>query len=113
MDGQYGSYYNLADRIKDTYYEIDSDACVDLRKNDPVYAEMWQEVMGLIDNNKIIEQILEDDVAISLSAEEHKALVRYFELKNDMRFMERKFIYLRGHTDNFAYLKEIAGLKFG
>jgi len=48
--------------------------------------------------------------AISLTAEEHKALVRYLEIKTEMEDIERKQIYFRGHTDNFAYLKKIGAI---
>jgi hypothetical protein len=48
--------------------------------------------------------------AINLSAEEHDAVVRYLRLKNNMEDIERKHIYFRGHTDNFAYLKKIGAI---
>ena len=54
--------------------------------------------------------MIEGNGAINLSAEEHKALARYLYLKIQMENVERKQIYFRGHTDNFAYLKKIGAI---
>ena len=107
MSAECNAYYNLAERIDDTFSEIDSDTCTDLRNNDSQYIEMWREAIKLQDDFPVIPQITEGDGPISLSAEEHKALARYLSLKNDMENMERKQIYFRGHTDNVAVLKKI------
>ena len=104
------SYYNLAERIGDAFTEIDSDACTDLRHTDGGYMEMWREAIKLQEGFPVIATATEGDGAISLSAEEHKALVRYLRLKNDMEETERKHIYFRGHTDNYAYLKKIGAI---
>jgi hypothetical protein len=37
-------------------------------------------------------------------------LVRYIGLQKDMEETERRHIYFRGHTDNFAYLKKIGAI---
>lgn len=103
-------YYNLAERIEDIFDEIDSDTCVDLRDIDSEYTKKWDETIRLKKDFPVIPQITERDGAVSLSAEEHKALVRYLGLKNEMENMERKQIYFRGHTDNFAYLKRIGAI---
>ena len=111
MSGYYGEYYDLARRIEDTYPEIDSDACVDLRENDKEYAKLWMEARKLQNDFPAIEQTVEGNGRISLSGKEHTALTRYLELKNEMENMERKLVYLRGHTDNYAYLKMIGGIQ--
>lgn len=103
-------YYNLAERIEDVFEEIDSDTCADLREADSEYKEMWDEVIKLQKDFPVIPKITEGDGAVSLSAEEHKALVRYLGLKNEMENIERKQIYFRGHTDNFTYLKKIGAV---
>jgi len=110
MIANYGAYYNLAERINNTFPEIDSDICTYLRNNDSAYADMWQEVIRLQTDFPVIPKVTEGNGAISLSTEEHKALTRYLELKNDMENQERKQIYICGHMDNTAYLKQIAGL---
>ena len=71
---------------------------------------MWRETIKLQELFPVIAKVVEGDGAVSLSAEEHKALSRYLDLKNEMENMERKQIYFRGHTDNYAYLKQIIGI---
>ena len=110
MSADYGSYYNLAKRIDDSFMDIDGDTCIDLRKSDGKYLEMWEEVIKLQNDFPIIPQIVEGKGAVNISTEEHGALSRYLSLKNDMENMERKQIYYRGHTDNCAYLVEIVGI---
>jgi len=110
MSAEHDSYYNLAERIDAAFSEIDSNTCTDLRKNNSKYIEMWQEASKLQQEFPVIQKITEGDGAITMSAEEHTALVRYLSLKNDMENIERKQIYFRGHTDNFAYLKKIGAI---
>jgi hypothetical protein len=68
---------------------------------------MWQEHTDLQKGYPVIQQMIESDGAITLSADEHKAYIRYLDLKYCMENMERKLIYFCGHTDNYAYLKKI------
>ena len=112
MGKEYGAYFNLAERIEDAFPETDSNICADLRLNDSRYTEMWQESIRLKECFPVITQIVEGDGenAVSLSAEEHKALVQYLDLRFEMEDMERKCIYFRGHTDCYAYLEQIEGL---
>jgi len=110
MAKEYGAYYNIVERIDSTYSEIDNDICTELRLSNSEYADMWRETLRLLKDNPAIIQITEGKGAISLSAEEHVALIRYLDLKNDMEDIERKQIYFRGHTDNYAYLKQIGGV---
>lgn len=103
-------YYNLAERIEDAFDKIDSDTCVDLRETDSEYTKKWNEIIKLQKDFPVIPKITGGDGAASLSAEEHGALVRYLYLKNAMENIERKQIYFRGHTDNFACLKKIGAI---
>ena len=112
MSGEHDVYYNLAQRIDNDFGEIDNDTCVDLRKSDGEYIEMWREVCSLQSEYPIIEQITEGagEGAISLSVEERGALARYLMLKHDMENVERKAIYLRGHRDNYHFLKKVGAI---
>jgi len=107
MDEKRDFFFNLVERIEQSFLEIDSDICVDLRENDSDYAEMWQEIIKVQNDFPIIREITDGGEAVTMSAEEHKALVRYLHLKNETENAERKQIYFRGHTDNYAYLKRI------
>jgi len=110
MNTDFNSYYNLMERIEDAFPEIDSDICADLRDNDSEYTKLYREADKLQKDFPVIIQTIEGDGAVSLSAEEHGALIRYLGLKNDMENFERKAIYFRGHSDNFAYLKKIGAI---
>ena len=110
MSGHYGEYYDLAQRVENNFHEIDSAACADLRDSDAEYAALWMESASLQNDFPVIDQMVEGSGAVSLSPEEHAALVRYLELGHDMQNMERKLLYFRGHTDNYAYLQMISGI---
>ena len=110
MNLEHGEYYNLAERIEDAFSEIDSDVCADIRDTDSEYRKKWDESGELQKAFPVIGKVTEGDGEISLSADEHEALIRYLSLKNDMENMERKQIYFRGHSDNFAYLKKIGAV---
>ena len=104
------AYINLAERIEDAFSKIDNDICVDLRGSDAEYAEMWRETLKLQREYPVIPQVIHGEGKVSLSAEEHKALVRYLSLKNEMKNIERKQIYFRCHMDNYAFLKKIGAV---
>lgn len=50
-------------------------------------------------------KVLEGKGRISLTEEEHAALLDYLVLYRKMDEKERIHIYFRGHTDALAYLK--------
>jgi hypothetical protein len=110
MNTEHDAFLNLAERIDNAFSQIDSDICADLRTGDAEYAELWREAISLQKAFPVIPQVIEGEGAVSLSAEEHKALARYLALKHGMENMERKQIYFRGHSDNFAYLKRIGAI---
>ncbi|MCL2153876.1 MAG: hypothetical protein FWH57_13180 [Oscillospiraceae bacterium] len=110
MSIEHDACCNLAERLDDVFEEIDSDTCTDLRKNDGEYAEMWHEAIRLKQEFSVIEEVTEGSGALSLSAEEHNALIRYLALSNSMENAERKQIYFRGHMDCYAYLKKIGAI---
>jgi len=104
------SFYNLAERIEDAFPEIDSDIATDLYKTDSEYAAMRQEADGLQQAHPVIERVMEGEGKVNLTAEEHAALVQYIGLTRQIEEAERRHIYFRGHTDNFAYLKKIGAI---
>ena len=110
MGAELDSYYNLVERVEDTFSEIDSDVCVDLRKSDSEYAKMWRAANQMQQDYPVIVKLLESSGPVSLTADEHEALLRYFDLQRQLEDMERREIYFRGHADNFAYLKKIGAV---
>ena len=110
MSAEQDSYYNLVERIEDAFSEIDSEIVTDLSDTNDEYAALQKEVKKLQKDFPAIPKVIEGSGAISLTAEEHKALSRYLDIKSEMEDMERKQIYFRGHTDGFAYLKKIGAI---
>ncbi|MDR1541827.1 MAG: hypothetical protein LBU32_28365 [Clostridiales bacterium] len=107
MNANQEFYQSLPERIKDAFPKIDSDIATDLRKRDEGYSMLFKESDSLQTQFPAIMDVLEGEGEISLIAEEHAALVRYLTVKQEMEYAERQHIYFRGHTDGYAYLKEI------
>jgi hypothetical protein len=110
MDANGEFYQSLPERIKDSFSEIDSEITAELRKRDEGYLALFRESDSLQTEYPVIMGVLEGEGEISLTAAEHAALVRYLAVKQEMEDMERRHIYFRGHTDSFAYLKEIGAV---
>lgn len=110
MSENQDGYYNLAQRIEDTFPEIDSDISTDLFHTDSEYAVLRRESDQVQRDYPVIEKVLEGNGAISLSSDEHAALVRYVSLQRQIEEAERRQIYFSGHTDSFAYLKQIGAV---
>lgn len=101
------SYYDLAERLEDAFPEIDSDIVVDLQNNSEEYQQVEDEISALKQAHPFINAVMEGDGEVHLSADEHDVLIQYLRLYRKLDDMEREHIYLRGHTDAFAYLKKI------
>jgi hypothetical protein len=110
MDANDAYYQSLPDRIKDGFPEIDNEITTELRKRDEGYLALFRESDNLQSEFPVIMEVLEGEGEISITADEHAALVRYLAVKQEMEDMERRHIYFRGHTDTFAYLKEIGAV---
>lgn len=100
------SYLDLADRIADSFTEIENDITVDLRKSNEEYYSLYQSISELKAKHPFIQEVMEGDGDLSLSAEEHEILTRFFKLQFRLESMEREHIYFRGHTDSISYLKK-------
>ncbi len=104
------SYFELADRIEDSFAEIESDITVDLRKSSEEYCSLYDRISDLKAKHPFIGQIMEGSGELSLSAEEHKIVTEFFSLQFNLESMERQHIYFRGHTDCISYLKKVKAL---
>lgn len=103
-------YYDLAQRIEDSFSEIENDITVDFRKNNEEYHALYQKISDLKAAHPVISNIMEGEGDISLTAVEHKVVTEYFRLQFKLETMERQQLYFRGHTDCMAYLKKIDAL---
>ena len=65
------SYLDLADRIADSFTEIENDITVDLRKSNEEYYSLYQNISELRAKHPFIQEVMEGDGNLSLSAEEH------------------------------------------
>ena len=104
------TYFDLPERIRKTFSDIDSDIVMDLRASNAEYAELMQQVSDLKKNNPFIVRVLEAEGKITMTAEQHTVLVQCLSLCVRMEDLERLHIYFRGHTDAFASLKQIGAL---
>ena len=91
------SYTDLAQRIEESFAEIEDEAISDFRETDEEYNALYQQILRLKENH-------------SLSAEEHGVLTEYFRLRFRLDDMERQRLYFRGHTDCISYLKKVGAL---
>ena len=104
------TYLELADRIADSFEEIENDITVDLRQNNEEYYALYQSIFKLKSAHPFIQKVIEGNGELSLSAEEHEVLTRFFKLQFQLESMEREHIYFRGHTDCVSYLKKVGAL---
>jgi len=104
------TYLELADRIADSFEEIENDITVDLRKNNGEYYYLYQRISDMKAKYPFIQKVMEGNGELSLSTEEHEILVRFFRLQFKLESMEREHIYFRGHTDCISYLKKVGAL---
>lgn len=110
MSSAKDSFYDLAQRITDSFPEMDNDISTDLFQKNGEYAALRSKADEMLRVSPFIIDVLEGDKEVSLSVGEHKALVEYLSLTTQMENMERQQIYFRGHTDSFAYLKRIGAI---
>jgi hypothetical protein len=104
------TYTDLAQRIEESFAEIEDEALADFKKTDETYAALYQQISKLKADNPFIGKVMDGSGDISLTAEEHEVLTEYFRLRFRLDDMERQRLYFRGHTDCISYLKKVGAL---
>ncbi len=104
------SYTDLAQRIEESFAEIEDEAIADFKKTDEAYAALYQQISKLKADNPFIGRVMDGSGGISLTPEEHEVLTEYFRLRFRLDDMERRRLYFRGHTDCISYLKKVGAL---
>lgn len=104
------TYFDLAERLEDSFPEIENEIIVYLRENNGDYAALRGKISDIENKHNFIEQVLNGSGEVHLTAEEHAVLTEYSRLRFSLDDMERLQIYFRGHTDAVAYLKKIKAL---
>jgi len=103
-------FCDLAQRITDSFPEIENDIVTDLFHTDEKYAALRKEADEMQRTHPFIMEVLEGSKEISLSTEEHGVLAQFLSLSSRIEDIERQQIYFRGHMDSFAYLKRIGAI---
>jgi hypothetical protein len=101
---------SLPERIDEMFDEIDSRIVIALQESDEDYAALVRETDELNRRFPKIEQWLEGDGALTLTAEEHAGLARHTALTAETEDTERRAIYYAGHKDCLAWLRKIEAL---
>ena len=104
-------YTPMIERISEAFDEIDSDLMLELTAADQEYSNVKHKMSDLKRQHPFIDELLEGDGEVQITAQEHEVLNQYFRLYLQADNMERKHIYFRGHTDCFSYLEKIAAFK--
>jgi len=92
-------FQNLSERITELL----------LHTNDE-YQKLYQRKKELLEQCPFISAVMYGDGSVSLSTEEHKKLVDYLNVVNNLENIERMQLYFRGHMDGFSYLKKIEAI---
>ena len=100
-------FYDVVERIKDRFMAIDSEIMVEWKTQDEEYADMCQEQGEMESRYPLIPELTAGSVSISIKAKEHEIVRQYMSRMFEKETLERCQIFFRGHTDGYAYLKEI------
>lgn len=89
---------------------IDSETIQKLSENQE-YRKMQIRRKELLEHYPIIEKVIDDEGKVSISEQEHKALLEYFLVKDCMENEERLYHYLYGYIHCYEYMKKIGVIK--
>lgn len=70
-----------------------------LLKNNAEYQELFERKSLLSGEYPVLDRLWDEETAISLTEEEHKAFGDYMKLRSDMEALEREYHYFLGQTD--------------
>lgn len=82
-----------------------------LKKNHPEYLEMRTKAADLVEQCPTLGHLLDCKNAISLTAEEHDKLHKYFQLESDIESLERAYLFFIGQAMAFSYSGMLAQLR--
>lgn len=81
-----------------------------LLKNNPEYQDLFQQKSILSGEYPVLDRLWDEESAISLTEEEHKAFGTYMKLRSDMEALEREYHYFIGQTDMRDLIRLMNGL---
>ena len=82
---------------------ISEQICTYLKKHDAEYQRLQKKILELIERYPVIETFMESNQSISLTAEEHKAVHRYFQLESGKEMIEEEYHFYMGQAQMISY----------
>ena len=82
---------------------IGEQVCTYLKKHDAEYQRLQKKILELIERYPVIETFMESNQSISLTAEEHKAVHRYFQLESGKEMIEEEYHFYMGQAQMISY----------
>ena len=81
-----------------------------LKKNHSEYRELQVKAMRIVEENPALRILINNMEGIVLTPEDHKALHKYIETKDEMTIFEYEYYYLAGQMMTFSYGRMLAQL---
>ena len=82
---------------------IGEQVCTYLKNHDAEYQRLQKKILELIERYPVIETFMESNQSISLTAEEHKAVHRYFQLESGKEMIEEEYHFYMGQAQMISY----------
>ena len=82
-----------------------------LKKSHSEYRELQVKAMRIVEENPALRILINSMEGIELTPEDHKALHKYIETKDEMTIFEYEYYYLAGQIMTFSYGRMLAQLK--
>ena len=82
-----------------------------LKKSHSEYRELQVKAMRIVEENPALRILINSMEGIVLTPEDHKALHKYIETKDEMTIFEYEYYYLAGQIMTFSYGRMLAQLK--
>lgn len=82
---------------------IGEQVCTYLKEHDAEYQRLQKKILELIERYPVIETFMESNQSISLTAEEHKAVHRYFQLESGKEMIEEEYHFYMGQAQMISY----------
>ena len=82
-----------------------------LKKSHSEYRKLQAKAMRIVEENPALRILINSMEGIVLTPEDHKALHKYIETKDEMIIFEYEYYYLAGQMMTFSYGRMLAQLK--
>lgn len=102
---------NLAKQIAENYLTIEEAILEDLKQENREYEKICEVLKEMEKQYPFLPKLSVGQGEMIVSAEEHKIFKEYIYKFFQKDNMERRYIYYRGHTAGYTYLKETGVIK--